>query len=461
MLKSNLLVVESDDEFRFELEGSLMHQGFTLFQTSKADDIFDMVIKEEISIVLLGPAIDVGKRIEVCRTIKGADETRGVAVVFASIEGELMGVEVGPGADEYMVKPYNINELLAKLRSLYKIHEYQEKLESLVEFARAINSLEYDEIRKSLEEWMNRILPADRFSVFIYSDDNQKLHLLSKTGGGKDMEKGLTINPKDSPIMNHTLRTGETNLVTDFQGSQFYTGHQRKYNDGYALCLPLKIGKDILGAMNLSGESGGFFSNLDLSYVSLISEVIASSLQNARMHKVQKKLAITDGLTGLTNRRRFQELLTYNFNKEMRYKRSLSCIICDIDHFKNVNDNFGHLAGDAVLEQISGRMKKHLREVDIIARYGGEEFVMLLPETDRDGAFIVGERIREDVAAIPFDIPGGTLDVTISMGICDNSEKKADTGEALVDCADKALYYAKDTGRNRTVVFEERLSAQE
>ena len=121
--------------------------------------------------------------------------------------------------------------------------------------------------------------------------------------------------------------------------------------------------------MNLSGESKGFFSNLDLSYVSLISEVIAASLQNASMHREQKRLAITDGLTGLTNRRRFQELLQHNFARARPvYKLRLSCILCDIDHFKNVNDDHGHLAGDAILQEVAVRMKRHLREVDTLAQ---------------------------------------------------------------------------------------------
>ena len=301
---------------------------------------------------------------------------------------------------------------------------------------------------------MQRILPADRFSVFVYSEKRDSLIMLAKTGGSADME-GLTMRPEESPIMNEALKTGETKLVTDFQGSEFYTGHGRKYSDGYALCLPLKIGNEIMGAMNLSGESKGFFSNLDLSYVSLISEVIAASLQNASMHREQKRLAITDGLTGLTNRRRFQELLQHNFARAARYDLKLSCILCDIDHFKNVNDNHGHLAGDAILQEIAVRMKRHLREVDTLARYGGEEFVMLLPETDQDGARIVSERIREDVAGSKFDFPGGSIDVTISLGICDNGQKDTLTGEALVDFADQALYLAKERGRNQTVILEQ------
>lgn len=454
MLQPNLLIVETDDEYRFELEPKLSDEGFRLFQTSDGDAIFDTIKKNEVSLMLLGPAIAAGDRIDLCRRIKGNEETRGVAVVFATVEGEFAGMEgLSPGADDYVTKPYNSSELLAKLRSLYKIHEYQIKLESLVEFARGINRLKYKEIRETLQEWMERILPADRFSVFVYSEKRDSLIMLAKTGGSADLE-GLTIRAEESPIMNDALKTGETKLVTDFQGSEFYTGHGRKYSDGYALCLPLKIGNEIMGAMNLSGESKGFFSNLDLSYVSLISEVIAASLQNASMHKEQKRLAITDGLTGLTNRRRFQELLLHNFARAARYKLKLSCILCDIDHFKKVNDDYGHLSGDAILQEIAVRMKRHLREVDTIARYGGEEFVMLLPETDRDGAKIVAERIREDVAGSKFMIPGGSINVSISLGICDNSQEDTLTGEALVDYADQALYLAKERGRNQTVIME-------
>ncbi|MBE9568336.1 MAG: GGDEF domain-containing protein [Proteobacteria bacterium] len=157
-----------------------------------------------------------------------------------------------------------------------------------------------------------------------------------------------------------------------------------------------------------------------------------------------KQLAFTDSLTKIYNRLHFAHFLDIEIDKAKRYDSTFSIIFFDLDHFKDVNDNFGHAAGDRVLEQLTQVVAKANRSADIFARHGGEEFIILAPETDISGAMIHAERLRNDIEKFEFD----TVDhITSSFGVTEF--KKEDTLEMLMERADIALYMAKEYGRNR------------
>jgi diguanylate cyclase (GGDEF)-like protein len=170
------------------------------------------------------------------------------------------------------------------------------------------------------------------------------------------------------------------------------------------------------------------------------------------LHSVEA-LASTDPLTGLFNRRRFADVLKREFAVTKRYRNTLSCLLLDLDHFKAINDRFGHDAGDQVLKEVARRITGSLREVDLAARYGGEEFVVLLPHTSKGDARIVAERLLKNVRKQEFNFGGEVLTVTTSIGCAGNSDVASDNAEELVKCADVALYEAKNGGRNRVVTF--------
>ncbi len=175
-----------------------------------------------------------------------------------------------------------------------------------------------------------------------------------------------------------------------------------------------------------------------------------------RLAKVQEELedlSIHDGLTGLYNFREFHRQLAEEAERCWRYGHSLSLLMLDIDHFKSVNDSFGHLAGDDVLRALAARIHRECRPADRIARYGGEEFAILLPETGAFGALAMAERIRDFLAsyAIPLG-PGPTVNLTVSIGVAIYPED-ADSAEKLIGAADQALYAAKKAGRNRVSRF--------
>ncbi|HUF65456.1 MAG TPA: diguanylate cyclase [Gemmatimonadaceae bacterium] len=166
-----------------------------------------------------------------------------------------------------------------------------------------------------------------------------------------------------------------------------------------------------------------------------------------------RKMAQTDGLTEVDNRRYLEERLQEMIEHSTRLQEPLACVMCDIDHFKSVNDTYGHQAGDAVLKEFAGLLRDHAREIDRVGRYGGEEFVILLPGTLLDEGVTFAERLRHAVEMHIFRIAGATVKRTMSCGVAAWPHTDIRTEDDLLRAADDALYAAKELGRNRVVRF--------
>jgi diguanylate cyclase (GGDEF)-like protein len=197
------------------------------------------------------------------------------------------------------------------------------------------------------------------------------------------------------------------------------------------------------------GISTLVFGGMTLALCSYVISLLRD--REARLDLMSK----TDGLTSLVNRRHFMSLLDAELKRGRRYQHSVAVVMVDLDYFKKINDAHGHLTGDRVLVAVSTAMAEAVRDTDVVARYGGEEFVLLLPNTDRDGARELAERCRELIAATQIADERGLVEVTASLGIAafpsDVSDPSAD---ALLGAADAALYQAKEDGRNRVVLAE-------
>ena len=216
------------------------------------------------------------------------------------------------------------------------------------------------------------------------------------------------------------------------------------------LVLPLVVGESALGALVLAARRRGAFRDDVRPLLQVLANQVASSLLNARMVRRLAELATTDQLTGLSNRRTFEGELERRTKSAERYRKPLSLIMCDIDHFKKVNDTYGHPVGDVVLKAFGQVLLSCKRDLDVVARLGGEEFVVLCEETDTAGAKLLAERIRRELAAKTFAAEQGPFRVTCSMGVA-TFPLHAATKERLVSAADEMLYKAKQSGRNRTV----------
>jgi len=251
--------------------------------------------------------------------------------------------------------------------------------------------------------------------------------------------------------------------------------------DGFAVCRWLKVNADTrdipvimlsvrtstadrIAGLNVGAD--GYltkpFDDQELEariYAALRVKAAHADLRNRNqqletmLHSVEA-LAITDSLTGLYNRRRFADVLKREFAVTRRYRNTLSCLILDIDHFKQINDRFGHDAGDQVLKEVARRIVGSLREVDLAARYGGEEFAILLPHTSKKDAKIVAERLLGNLRKQQFTFGSELVQITASIGCAGNTDVVSGQADDLVKAADVALYQAKNSGRNVVVSYQ-------
>jgi two-component system cell cycle response regulator len=179
-----------------------------------------------------------------------------------------------------------------------------------------------------------------------------------------------------------------------------------------------------------------------------IFKFLAGGNVEGAYHDEIYRLTTMDGLTQIYNRRYFEEAIEREISRSNRYRRDMSLIMMDLDHFKQVNDQFGHLAGDHVLKQVASAIKGKIRREDVFARYGGEEFGLLLPEVDLSGAQHMGEKVRRLIERLPIEFDREAIPVTLSIGVVTQSTNATEAVE-LIKAADIKLYEAKSGGRNR------------
>lgn len=227
------------------------------------------------------------------------------------------------------------------------------------------------------------------------------------------------------------------------------TGEQFFPDKGVALILPLRGTGDSIGVLGIVGSSENPFHEQDRSMAAFFARQTGALMELALLNRLNAEMALKDSLTGLFNRRHFDEQIRMELRRAQREGTVVSLIIADIDHFKQVNDAYGHPAGDSILREVSARFRSAVRDVDTVCRYGGEEFAAILPACPQDEAARVAERVRLRVGATPFSVDATTkITVTISLGIA-AFPKPVGSGLELVRAADAALYKAKNSGRNR------------
>ncbi len=218
------------------------------------------------------------------------------------------------------------------------------------------------------------------------------------------------------------------------------------------IIAPLMLDDQVLGALVLNAFRRAAFTENDLRLLVSFAATTSAAIKNAMLHREVQHLAITDALTNLYNRRGFFELGRREIDRARRFGHPLSAVMLDIDHFKVVNDSYGHAIGDQVLTELANRLSKNVREFDILGRYGGEEFALLLPETDLFTACSVSDRLRLAVLETPMSTEIGPIPITISLGVV-KATSDVPNLDSLLKRADKALYVAKQSGRNRVEVF--------
>jgi diguanylate cyclase (GGDEF)-like protein len=217
----------------------------------------------------------------------------------------------------------------------------------------------------------------------------------------------------------------------------------------HALVVPIQRSGQLMGAMELYLTAWRELTEDQADLLNGVASQAAIAIRHAQLYQAQEENALTDELTKLPNRRALAQRFLQEMQRARRHRKAIAFLMIDLDHFKQVNDTYGHLNGDAVLSELASIISTGARESDVCARYGGEEFAMILHETTEAGARTLAERIRNKIAAATF--PGG-LKLTISIGVAATDEPALFT--TLIERADQALYAAKQSGRNQVRVAD-------
>ncbi len=276
-------------------------------------------------------------------------------------------------------------------------------------------------------------------NIFLYK--NHKLSFGAALDSEGTRNKPWS-NPRSNGLTYTVARAGETMIIEDMQDHPLYQ-HVPAHWIGSIIGIPLKVGNNVVGVMNLSRSTIGGFSSSELRLLSLLSDQAAVAISNASLHQMISRQAYSDTLTGLPNRRALDERLEEEVASARRNNYYFAVIMMDLDGFKAVNDTYGHTVGDEVLRLVFSEMGRGVRTTDFLARYGGDELTLILSQTEMASAQVVSEKITEGMKKIRYRLPDGKrLKLGISGGIA-LYPVHARSGPDLLRAADAALYHAK------------------
>lgn len=339
---------------------------------------------------------------------------------------------------------------LAKVNALNIAQQKADELAALQRGAAALlSTLDLEALLgQFLDESMSAI-PADKGMLHLVIPETGELQVRAMQGYTDPRIRSLRPIAENN-LTARSVRERKPLLVNDIQGDTT-VHHDDDMPDerqpAATIIAPLILGDQTLGAISLSSYRRHAFTETDLQLLVSFAAMATTAINNAQLHAAVQKQAVTDTLTKVYNRRGLFELAHREVMRAHRFQRPLSALLMDIDHFKQINDTFGHLIGDTILAGVSAEFIKELRQVDLIGRYGGDEFIALLPETDLPQAMQIAERLRRSISEMPYNTPTAQVKITISVGVAVLGEE--DTLEMLIKNTDMALYRAKEDGRNQ------------
>jgi two-component system cell cycle response regulator len=439
------------------LEAKLSAEYYDVLTAMNGEDALRLVAEESPDLVLLDVMMPGMDGFEVCYKIKGDSKTSHIPVVMVTaltdVQDKVRGLEAG--ADDFLSKPINDTALMARVRSLVRL-------------------------KMSTDEWRIRANTANQlgvvdtdFDITRESIENAKILLVEdKDFETNKIEETLTASGYALTCVESGTETMDMIAAHDFD--LLIVSLNLDHEDGLRLCSHLKSNERTrsvpLVMIGADEDMSRIAHGLEIGAHDYIlrpverNELLARVRTQIRRKRFQERLrstyelslsmALTDSLTGLYNRRYLEVHLDKMLKKNQETKKSLAVLMIDIDHFKPVNDTYGHKAGDDVLKIFAARLKDNLRSFDMVARMGGEEFVAILPDVSEARAHMVAERLRRSICDHGFEVglPVGPIKISTSLGgaIIDHT---ASSVQECLERADKMLYAAKEGGRN-CAVFE-------
>ncbi len=331
-------------------------------------------------------------------------------------------------------------ELESRLAEIFFTHEFFKALTSYTSV---------DDVCSLIVDGCNGILGAEISCVYLFNREDWTLCLHASQG--RPEEAFRVVVPVSETILGHVFREGPHQEVDVEPGSGSGAWVLDPGDVVSQAAVPLRAGENVFGVMVMASATRRELTPAEFERLQVLGNQSSLSLQNALLHGELERLSVTDRLTEMYNHGHFRQRLEEEFKRSQRFGHPLSLIMLDIDDFKAFNDTCGHVRGDEVLKGVSGVIRQNLREMDIAARYGGEEFVVLLPETESEGAVAVAERIRQQVEQLDWQIGcDSPVGRTVSIGVA-SFPASAQSAIKLLEAADTAMYRAKRAGKNRVM----------
>ncbi|ESX23166.1 MULTISPECIES: PleD family two-component system response regulator [unclassified Mesorhizobium] len=453
-MTARILVVDDIPANVKLLEVRLLAEYFEVLTASNGPDAIETCENGKVDVVLLDVMMPGMDGFEVCKRLKSDPATAHIPVVMVTALGHVAdrvrGLEAG--ADDFLTKPVNDLQLMTRVKSLVRLKSLTDELRLRASTTRNIGIEALLSRSFASEDATPKVLLIDERKSSVERIQNM-LRGSAELDIATDPHAGF-FQAAEAPYECVLISTGFTDFDPLRLCSQLRSLDRTRF-------LPIILIAD-------EGEEGRIIRGLELGINDYLMRPIDQQELTARLRtQVRRKryndqlrasvtqtieMAVTDALTGLHNRRYLDSHLQTLFDRAVARRRPLSVMITDLDRFKTVNDSHGHDGGDDVLREFARRLRKNVRGIDLACRFGGEEFVVVMPDTDGAVAEKVAERIRAEIAQLPFAIgpEGKAIEVTVSVGVS-SVLKGADTVAALMKRADVALYEAKSGGRNRVV----------
>ena len=406
--------------------------------------------------------------------LKGINYSKIGCPVIAMLSGNITnGINsvTKNSVESYLISPfhkkdfeYKLNAAVNKTRLAESIRCEKKDIETIFELIHLISStLDPKEVLYSVVSKIAKIIDATRCSIVsIPFEEKRHAYVISTFEDPKIAN--IKLDLKKYPEIRKSLNTRKPVVIRNALKDPLLKGVRHiiaPLNIRSILVIPITFKSEVIGTLFLrTSRACHAFTDREIKLCTAIASSSANSLYNSFLYekteseKLQlQKLSITDYLTGLYNIRYFYHRFTEEFSRTRRYKFHLSCLMIDIDHFKEINDKYGHRIGDIVLKKFADLLKKHTRKSDVLARYGGEEFIMLLPQTPAQAAVAKAEALRVLIGKHRFSEIKGKRRLTVSIGVSSYPARTIKNKEDIITVADNALYKAKSTGRNQVVFY--------
>src|SRR5574338_206115 len=471
-LAPKILVADDDQTLSRTLSWILRENGYDVVAIPGGEHLFDHLAADTFDLLLLDIMMPRVNGLQLLQRVKSDPRFKDLPVLMiSSMPPEEATVRsLGLGAADFIPKPFRVRELLARVkahlragRELNQARTDARSRSEMVDILQEVaSSLTPEEIFQVLVRRVAQGLRISRCSIILGEPGESQGTVVAAFEN--PTLRNLRVDLGRYPEIRHALDTGELVLAQDVATDGLYDQIREEWQqEGRA--IPVRSA--IAMRFDLKGHPAGVFflrttdedvplNQQDVQFANQIISAAVTSLERAydlqravTGQEQLRHLASTDPLTGVLNRRALGEKIEQEMDRAARYASLLTCLMVDIDNFKQINDTYGHLVGDRILKQLATLLKRELRSPDTVARYGGEEFVVLLPETTATESRNFADRVLKRVANYDFGEPGRPVRVTISIGLAAYPNEKVTDGESLLRLADHNLYRAKSDGRNR------------